>query len=35
VEHWTVLDGLAKPNTDVAFTESLAPAVAAWIAALP
>ena len=30
----TVLDGLVKPDTDAAFAESLAPAVAAWIAEL-
>ena len=29
VEHWTVLDGLAKPNTDAAFAK-LSAAVGAW-----
>ena len=31
VEHWGVLDGLAKPNGDTAFTKSLAPAVKRWL----
>jgi hypothetical protein len=30
VEHWTVIDGLAKPNTDAAFAK-LAAAVKAWV----
>jgi hypothetical protein len=34
VEHWGVLDGLAKPNTDTAFATSLVPAVKAWLAKL-
>ena len=33
VEHWTVLDGLAKPNTDAAF-EKLAAGVNRWLAQL-
>ena len=35
VEYWTVLDGLAKPTSDAAFTKSLAPAVNAWLQRLP
>ena len=30
VEHWTMIDGLAKPNTDAAFA-NLAAAVKAWV----
>lgn len=33
VEHWTVLDGLARPNTDAAFAK-LATAVTRWITRL-
>lgn len=33
VEHWTVLDGLARPNTDAAFTK-LASAVKPWLRGL-
>ena len=31
VEHWGVLDGLRKPDTDVAFSKSLVPAVKKWL----
>jgi hypothetical protein len=34
VEHWGVLDGLPKPDTDAAFATALAPAVKAWLAKL-
>ncbi len=34
VEHWTVFDGLAKPDTDASFAGSLAPAVARWVSKL-
>lgn len=30
VEHWGVLDGIAKPGSNAAYAKSLAPAVAAW-----
>lgn len=33
IEHWTVIDGLARPDTDAAFAK-LAAKVAAWIAKL-
>ena len=34
VEYWGVFDGLPRPDTDAAFTKSLAPAVKAWQAKL-
>ena len=34
VEHWGVFDGLAKPNTDTAFSSMLAPTVQVWLAQL-
>jgi len=33
VEHWTIIDGLAKPNTDAAFAK-LTAAVKAWLGKL-
>ena len=34
VEFWTLLEGLPRPDHDRAFTRSLVPAVAAWLAGL-
>ncbi|MDB6093303.1 MAG: hypothetical protein JWM32_865 [Verrucomicrobia bacterium] len=34
VEHWAVLEGVAKPATNAAFAHSLAPAVNAWLRTL-
>jgi hypothetical protein len=34
VEYWGVLDGLRRPDSDAAFSKSLAPAVKAWRAKL-
>ncbi len=31
VEHWGVLDGLRKPDSDATFAKSLAPAVKSWL----
>jgi hypothetical protein len=34
VEYWGVFDGLRRPDSDAAFSKSLAPAVKAWLAKL-
>jgi len=34
IEHWAVLDGLRKPDSDAAFAKSLAPAVKKWLKTL-
>lgn len=35
IEHWTLLEGLPRPDTDAAFADTLAPAVQEWIAQIP